>query len=161
MKKSVSIVFILLMGIVDANESSNIFGYGKVVFIKQNLTIEVEVAKTETQRSRGLMYRDSLKQEKGMLFVFECEHIQRVWMKNTLIPLDIIFISKQGKVVSILKELQPCIKDPCNIYASTKRAKYMLEINAGEIDNKDIAVGQILKIEETVQRPERLGISEE
>ena len=161
MKKCVSIVFILLMGIVHANENSNIFGYGKVVFIKQNLTIEVEVAKTETQRSRGLMYRDSLKQEKGMLFVFECEHIQRVWMKNTLIPLDIIFISKQGKVVSILKELQPCIKDPCNIYESTKRAKYMLEINAGEIDNKDIAVGQMLKIEETVQRPERLDISEE
>jgi uncharacterized membrane protein (UPF0127 family) len=99
------------------------------------------------------MFRDSLAQEKGMLFVFEHELIQRVWMKNTLIPLDIVFISMQGKIVSILKGLQPCVMDPCDIYRPTEKAMYMLEISAGVIDNKGIAVGQMLKIEETVRRP--------
>ena len=138
---------ILLMTSVCAAEHSSSFGYGKVVFTEQNLTIEVEVARTAKQRARGLMNRDSLEQEKGMLFVFEYPLIQRVWMKNTLIPLDIVFISRQGKVVSILKGLQPCMKDSCDIYESTERAKYMLEINAGEIDSKGIAIGQMLKIE--------------
>lgn len=153
MEKCFSIVFIFLVSSVYADEPYNDFAYGKVVFTGQDLTIEVEVATTEVQRSRGLMFRDSLEQEKGMLFVFEHEQIQRVWMRNTLIPLDVVFISTQGKIVSIIKGLQPCVKEPCEVYESTEKAKYMLEINAGMIDNKGIAVDQMLKIEETVRRP--------
>jgi len=160
MKKYFSIVFILLISSVYAGELYNDFGYGKVVFTGQDLTIEVEVATTAEQRSRGLMYRDSLGQEKGMLFVFNHALIQRVWMINTLISLDIVFISTQGKIVSIIKSLQPCVKKPCEIYNSTEKAKYMLEINAGMIDNKGIAVGQMLKIEERVRRSTSLDISE-
>ena len=161
MKKYFYIVFILLVSSVYAGELSNNFGYGKVVFTEQDLAIEVEVARNAMQRSRGLMFRGSLEQQKGMLFVYDYEQIQRVWMRNTLIPLDIVFISMQGKVVSFIKGLQPCVKDPCEVYTAMKKAKYMLEINAGVIDNKGIAVGQMLKIEEMALRPERLEISEE
>ena len=161
MKKYFSIVFILLLSSVYAGERYNNFAYGKVVFTGQDLTIEVEVASTAVQRSRGLMYRDSLEQGKGMLFVFEHELIQRVWMRNTLIPLDIVFISTQGQIVSIIRSLQPCVKKTCEVYKSTEKAKYMLEVNAGMIDNKGIAIGQMLKIEETVPGPVRLDISKE
>ena len=150
---------ILLMTGVHAGEKTSNFTYGKVVFTDQDLTIEVEVASTAMQRSKGLMYRDYLAQNRGMLFVFEHAQIQRVWMRNTLIPLDIVFISRQRKVVSIIKGLQPCLKAPCDIYESMERAKYMLEINAGEIESKGIRVGQMLKIEVAVRRPATLPLS--
>jgi len=78
----------------------------------------------------------------GMLFIFELQAVQRVWMKNTLLPLDIIFISKQGFVVSYLKNLQPCKRLTCPVYDSVRYAKYMLEVNAGVIDRAKIRIGE-------------------
>ncbi|KAF3983794.1 MAG: DUF192 domain-containing protein [Methylococcales symbiont of Hymedesmia sp. n. MRB-2018] len=118
------------------------FGYGQLVFIAHNFTIEVEVASTKRQRTIGLMFREYLAPNKGMLFVFDEEVIQRVWMRNTFIPLDIIYISAEGKIVSILKDLKSCDKEPCPIHSSNKKAKYMLEINAGIVDEKGIAVAE-------------------
>ena len=144
MKKYVFIIFLILITTVYAEEQYKTFGHGKVVFFEQDLTIEVEVATTEKQRTRGLMFREYLAPNKGMLFVFEQEVIQNVWMRDTLIPLDIVFISAKGKIVSIIKDLQPCVNEICDIYSSTKRAKYMLEVNQGMVDRKDISVNQML-----------------
>ncbi|KAF3980636.1 MAG: DUF192 domain-containing protein [Methylococcales symbiont of Iophon sp. n. MRB-2018] len=118
------------------------FEYGQLVFTAHNFAIEVEVASTKMQRTMGLMFRKYLAPNKGMLFVFDEEVIQWIWMKNTFIPLDIIYISEQWKIVSILKDLKSCDKDPCSMYSSNKKAKYMLEINAGIVDEKGIAVAE-------------------
>ena len=147
MKQYCSIFIIaLVMTNVSAEGQYKKFGHGKVIFSEQDLTVDVEIARTEIQRATGLMDREYLAPTKGMLFIFEQEAIQRVWMKDTLIPLDVVFISAHGKVVSIIKDLQPCIKKTCDIYDSTKRAIYMLEVNAGIVSSKGIKTGQRLII---------------
>ena len=138
------VIFIML--IVNTNsyaeEQYKKFGHGKVVFSKQQLTIGVEVATTAMQRTIGLMFREGLAENRGMLFDYKEQAVLRVWMRNTLIPLDVVFVSSEGWVVSILKGLQPCIKEPCEIYDSIEKARYMLEINAEIIDGNKIAIGQ-------------------
>lgn len=114
----------------------------QVIFPYQGLKLIVEIAETEKQRAQGLMFRSSLAVNRGMLFVFEQENIQKVWMKNTLIALDVVFLSEKGKVVSINQGLKPCMQEPCIVYESNKKAKFMLEVNAGVIDNTGIRVGQ-------------------
>ena len=123
------------------------FGNGKVTLLDQVLTFNVEVAGTELQRNTGLMYRKSLPKNNGMLFVFEQEELQRVWMKNTLVPLDIIFISVKEKVVSIIKDLQPCLKQPCRIFESVEKATYMLELNAGMVQKHGVEIGQEVSLD--------------
>ena len=135
------IAFVMLPAAFAEEPQYNKFGRGEVKFIKQNLSIKVEVATTKIQLAIGLMFREFLDHDRGMLFVFEQEAIQKVWMKNTLIPLDILFISEQGEIVSILKDIQPCRRDPCEIYDSAVPAKNMLEINAGKIDQERIKIG--------------------
>ncbi|MFK5949650.1 MAG: DUF192 domain-containing protein [Methylococcales bacterium] len=119
-----------------------VFSKGQVVFPKQGQVFQVEIAETASQRTHGLMYRRSMAANKGMLFVFEQAGVQRVWMKNTLIALDIIFLSKQGKIVSILQNIQPCKQPVCKVYTSKKSAKYMLEIKAGKVKKAGLTMGQ-------------------
>ena len=119
---------------------------GKLIFVERALLINLEIAKTEKQRRTGLMHRDKLVKNSGMLFVFEQENVQRVWMKDTLISLDVIFISEQNKVVSFFKSLTPCKKKGCDIYTSTEKAKYMLEVNAGLIEREGIEIGQKVRL---------------
>ena len=146
MMRYISIAFMVISLITNVHAEGNYkkFGNGRVVFSEQDLTIEVEVGTTSMQRAIGLMHREYMAANRGMLFVFEQEAIQRVWMKDTLIPLDILFISSQGEIVSILKNVVPCIKSPCDIYKSEGSAKYMLEINAWMSDRENIKTGQKL-----------------
>lgn len=140
-------LFVLVVGMTFFDKNKTIqFGNGTVIFPKQRVSIGVETALTDKQRRAGLMHRDKLPKNMGMLFVFEQEYIQKVWMKNTLIPLDVIFISAQNKVVSFLKNLKPCKKKDCNIYTSDGAAKYMLEVNAGLINRECIEIGQKVRI---------------
>ncbi|MEE9337042.1 MAG: DUF192 domain-containing protein [Methylococcaceae bacterium] len=111
------------------------------------MTFFVEVASTKRQRNIGLMFRKNLAHNNGMLFIFEQEERQRVWMKDTLIPLDVVFISAKEKIVSIIKDLQPCMPPPCRIFISPKQAKYMLEIMAGTVQKKEIKIGQQLSLD--------------
>ncbi len=119
---------------------------GTVTF-SNNLSIGIEVADTEEQRQRGLMQRTSLESDRGMLFVFDQAARQGVWMKNTLIALDVLFLSEQGQITEILNDLQPCPRDPCPIYVSKSAAKYMLELQAGFIDSHHVEPGQTLQLE--------------
>jgi hypothetical protein len=102
---------------------------------------KVEIAKTPQQRERGLMYRDSLATNSGMLFVFEQEGNYPFWMKNTKIPLDMIWTNKDKKVVFIAKNVRPCDVDQCPNIISDKTAMYVLEINAGLADKIGIKQG--------------------
>ena len=103
---------------------------------KSLIKVNVEIADDNNERMNGLMFRKNLDKNSGMLFVFDDEKNQTFWMKNTLIPLDIIFIDSNLKIVDI-KYADPCKKDPCAVYTSSKPAKYVLEVNLGfAADNK-------------------------
>ena len=95
---------------------------------KNLIKVNVEIADDNNKRMYGLMSRENLDENSGMLFVFDDENNQTFWMKNTLIFLDIIFISKDMKIVDI-KYATPCREDPCRLYKSSKPAKYVLEVN--------------------------------
>lgn len=109
----------------------------------------VEMAQTAAERSRGLMFRESMLQDQGMLFIFDDEVIRSFWMKNTLIPLDMIFVDRDGKVVSVSENIQPCReKDSllCPTYSSVLPARYVLEINAGLAQFHHIQAGSRMDI---------------
>ena len=119
----------------------------RVIFPESDLILQVEIAETEKQRENGLMFRSFLPLNQGMLFVFDQDTMQGVWMKNTLIALDVVFLSGKGAIVSIIQDLKPCIKAPCEIYESKEKAKYMLEMNAGVIKKMGVSVGQTFILE--------------
>lgn len=111
----------------------------KVCF--QDVCFNVEVAKNKFTVARGLMFRKSLGAREGMLFVFENEGKRSFWMKNTLIPLDIVWLDKNKKVVNIAKQTQPCQSDKCLTYRNQNPAKYVLEISAGLSEKIGLRIG--------------------
>jgi len=121
-------------------------GLKSITFLQQQLEIEVEVAATQMEQERGLMFRTQMPENHGMLFVFTQPAVVNVWMKNTLLPLDVLFLSADGRIVSMLPNLPPCLKDPCRVYSSVKAGSYMLELNAGFIKNHQLAEGQQLRL---------------
>ena len=104
--------------------------------------IKTEIADTPAQRALGLMYRETLGENQGMLFVYPDSDIRYVWMKNTLLALDIVFLNENGIIVSMLPNLAPCTQQHCPIYPSKAVARYMLEVNAGFIDKHQLKTGQ-------------------
>lgn len=103
-------------------------------------TLEVEIADSNEERAKGLSDRDSLEKDKGMLFVFSSSSKANFWMKDTKIPLDIIWI-KNNKVVSINKNVQPepGKKDSeLQVYPSPGEIDYVLEVNAGFSEKNNI-----------------------
>ncbi len=92
----------------------------------------VEIASTEAAREHGLMYRTHLAAYHGMLFVYKNAKLRSVWMKNTLIPLDILFFDAQQRLINVSADTPPCRSDPCPIYQSLTPAMYVLELSAGE-----------------------------
>jgi len=101
----------------------------------------VEVVEEEDSRMRGLQFRPRLGKWEGMLFVFPASHPHAFWMKDTLIPLDIIWMDSSRRVVYISPNTPPCTKSPCPIYAPDQSALYVLEINAGTADDLGIETG--------------------
>ncbi|MCJ7547581.1 MAG: DUF192 domain-containing protein [Deltaproteobacteria bacterium] len=114
--------------------------------------VKVEVVTKPADQAQGLMYRRSLDKDSGMLFIFRQEEPQSFWMKNTLIPLDMIFISRDLVIVDIAT-MQPCITDPCPDYTSRQPAQYVLEVNAGYCRSHHITIGD--KISSAVIKPKR------
>ena len=97
----------------------------------------VEVADTEEERAQGLMFRENLPENAGMWFVFPEPGIYAFWMKNTLIPLDVLYFDEEGKFVSV-QTMNPCEHDPCKTYPSARPAKYALEVNAGFAEKEGV-----------------------
>ena len=115
----------------------------------ENKTFQVELAQTDEERQIWLMYREILDEDDWMLFIFPDEWIYNFWMKNTLIPLDIIRINEidwKNRVVDI-QTAQPCITENCEIYLPDWISKYVLEINAWLTEKYDIKVWDLLYIE--------------
>ncbi len=101
-------------------------------------SIDAEFADNEQEREQGLMYRTEMKENEGMLFIFPTQTRQSFWMKNTVIPLDIIFVNSNLKIVTIQKNAVPYSEKSL---PSTKPAQYVIEVNAGYTDKYNIKVG--------------------
>jgi len=103
--------------------------------------IDAQVATTTEQRMTGLMFRQEMPQQEGMLFVFEYPSQQCFWMKNTLLPLAVAFIDDDGTIVN-LDEMQP---QTLNSHCSAKPVRYVLEMNKGWFSKKGIKAGTKLE----------------
>ncbi len=99
---------------------------------------EIEIADKPEERSRGLMFRESMDADAGMLFIYPNERIASFWMKNTLIPLDMLFISNEGRILQIAPRVQPLTLDTVE---STEPVRAVLELNGGRAEELGIMPG--------------------
>jgi len=116
----------------------------KICF-EDNICFDVWIARTNLERERGLMNVESLEENQGMLFVFSAQGNHTFWMKNTLIPLDMVWLNSDLEVVDISRAV-PCKQDPCTIYSSKKPVMYVLEISGDLSDKFQILEGNVLTI---------------
>jgi uncharacterized protein len=107
---------------------------------------DVEKVSSFAEREKGLMFRESLDVNNGMLFIFDKEDIYAFWMKNTLIPLDMIWINSSNEVVFVYENATPCGENECPPIPPDKKAIYVLEINAGLAEKYSIKSGDKVKI---------------
>lgn len=107
-----------------------------------NVPLRVEIVQTNEERMRGLMFRDKLPADQGMLFVFEESRVQSFWMRNTFIPLDIAFIDAGGRIIDI-QRMEPL--DESKSYVSPSPVPYVLEVNADWFAQHNIKVGEVVR----------------
>ena len=112
----------------------------------KNYTFSVDVADNDQERAKGLMFVESMEDSNGMLFIYPDEAIRGFWMRNTLIPLDMIFADSNLMVIDINKNALPCGTGTCPVYYSKAPAQYILEINGGLSDAFNISLGDKVKI---------------
>ena len=132
-----SFLFILLLG-TSNGASQNLL---KIPLYIRNKEIWVEVAKTPEERSKGLMARKHLGKDEGMLFIFETEDYHGFWMKDTLIPLSIAFIEKEGRIINIT-DMKPLTLES---HPPPKRILYALEMNKGWFSTNGIKAGDVIR----------------
>lgn len=143
MKRNISLIAFLLIisaifvsiWAVNQNKKSN-----QVCF--QSHCFNVELAKTDEEKDRGLMFKKSLDPDKGMLFIYEKEGVYPFWMENTLIPLDIIWINQNKEIIFINENSRPCENShTCPSINPYKNARYVLEINGGTAEKIGLKIG--------------------
>jgi uncharacterized membrane protein (UPF0127 family) len=106
----------------------------------------IEIADDDAERARGLMFRDEMAADHGMLFVHDSEGPQSYWMKNTRIPLDILYFDDNRRLVSQQRDVPPCsLGDQCPPYPSDAPARYVLELNAGQAARLKLETGAELR----------------
>jgi uncharacterized membrane protein (UPF0127 family) len=106
----------------------------------------VELAETREKQALGLMFRDSMPDDHGMLFVFPGEGKRSFWMKNTRIALDIFYFDQNLALVSVAEHAAPCRTARCPSYPSEGPAKYVLELNAGKAAELNVKAGDVLEL---------------
>ncbi|MFN8510801.1 MAG: DUF192 domain-containing protein [Deinococcaceae bacterium] len=117
------------------------FPTADVTFVGQkSITLKLELARTDAEQARGLMYRTHLDKNAGMVFINAAVAPGAFWMKNTLIPLDIAFFDAQGKINDIL-QMKPCRKDPCEVYQPKSPYLGAIEMNWDWFKKNEIRVG--------------------
>lgn len=118
---------------------------GPTVVLPDGSTVQIELATDDDTRAQGLMFRDRVPEGTGMLFLFPEAGDFPFWMKNTLVPLDMIWIDDQRRVVHVEHDVPPCKADPCPSYPPHAVAKYVLELGAGQAAKHRVANGSTLK----------------
>lgn len=107
---------------------------------QRKVAVRVEIAETDAQRARGLMFRQSLPPNAGMLFLFQSATRSTFWMKDTHIPLSIAFADRRGRILKIMN-MAPCHADPCPIYDPKLAYRRALEVNQGAFRRWRVKVG--------------------
>jgi len=128
----------------DANTKEENKNISQVCF--NSKCFNVEIADSPEEQETGLMNREGLEQNRGMLFIFGAEDKYNFWMKNTLMPLDIIWISKENRIVCIKNNAQPCKTNPCEVFYPSEKAKYILEINGNTAEKMGLKVDDIAEL---------------
>jgi hypothetical protein len=148
-------VFLIYTNLSNKNEKDKEFIFrkdGELTFLNPSsevkAKIDIQIAQTDFDRELGLMYRKSMEENQGMLFIFPNETIQTFWMRNTFIPLDMIFINADKEIVTI-RNADKTLSD--QTYASTAPAQYVLEVKLGYCKKFGIKVGD--KISWTAAKP--------
>jgi len=142
------VIIALLIGFFVAyvKNTADKIDYVEIYAADNKILVNVEIADDSQEWAQGLMFRKNLDENSGMLFIFPDEQTRGFWMKNTLIPLDIIFVSSNLTIIDIKENFGPCETDPCQVYTSKAPAKYVLEVNGGFVEKKGIKVGDRIKI---------------
>jgi uncharacterized membrane protein (UPF0127 family) len=109
-------------------------------------SVTLEIAATPQQRSLGLMFRPRLADNRGMLFLFPHADTHAIWMKNTLIPLDILWLDDHYRIIHLEAAAPPCRSEPCPIYQPPAPAWYVIELAAGAATRSDLRIGAILPV---------------
>jgi uncharacterized protein len=139
---------LVLMRLLNSHATA---GQDRVVQIStpNGITIQAEIADTTEKRAKGLMYRDSLAKDRGMLFTFAEPQLWTFWMKNTRISLDIIWMDGKKRIVHIERNVPTCPRtdDGCPQYQPNDNAVYVLEVAAGVADALKLQRGSILKFQ--------------
>ncbi len=110
------------------------------IYFSDGESVTAELAVTQEERERGLMYRKKLGFDQGMLFVFKEEGFHSFWMKNMLIPLDFIWLDKEKRIVHIEQNVPPCEQEPCPTYTSKVPAMFFLELKAGSVEKRNLKI---------------------
>jgi uncharacterized membrane protein (UPF0127 family) len=121
---------------------------GPRVLLPSGSTYRLELAHTPEEQAQGLMFRESLPEKTGMLFLFGDKGVHRFWMKNTMIPLDMIWMDPEGRVLFVSADTPPCKTDPCPSYGPDSPAAMVLEIAGGKGVKEKIVVGSVLRLED-------------
>ena len=115
----------------------------------------VEIADDDAERQRGLMFRDAMPIDRGMLFIHDREEPQSYWMKNTRIALDILYFDSARKLVAQQRDVPPCsLGDGCPPYPSDAPARFVLELNAGEAARLKLKDGTLLRFGPGIPMPQ-------
>ncbi|MFN8353152.1 MAG: DUF192 domain-containing protein [Spirosomataceae bacterium] len=127
--------------------SNNYTKEGEVVFLKKDSNqrlkkIDVEIADTDADRMKGLMFRTNMPDSVGMLFVFEVSEPQAFWMKNTIMSLDIIYVNEKKQIVSIVRNAKPYSEESL---PSKGNAQYVVEVTGGWCDKYGITEGDLVQ----------------
>lgn len=120
------------------SQPSNLAGENGLCFPEKCITIER--ADDPAEQTRGLMYREGISENEGMLFLFQNEGRRFFWMKNVSFPIDIIWLSADKKVLGITNA-DPCTADPCPSYPSPEGVKYVLEVASGFSQKNNLTIG--------------------
>ncbi len=107
----------------------------------------LELALTPEDQAQGLMYRENLPERTGMLFVFPEPAPHHFYMKNTMIPLDIIWLDEAGRVIHIAADTPPCKADPCPTYGPDGNVRTVLEVAGGKAAKEGVTVGSTVRVE--------------
>lgn len=114
-----------------------------------NTELDIMLARTYLQKQQGFMFYEEIANNTGMLFVYNQDHLMHFWMKNTIVPLDLVFLSSELKVVEWIENMKPGFGKPENTlphYSSTQPARYALELKAGMVKKLGIKIGDKLEI---------------
>ncbi|MDD5773073.1 MAG: DUF192 domain-containing protein [bacterium] len=146
--RSIIILSLLILPFIRVSAENKEFEEKKIQ-INENILI-VEIADTDSKREKGLMFREKLDENRGMLFIFETPHYYTFWMENTKIPLSLAFIDQDFKITEIvdLKPLDTTLAVP------SKKISYVLEMNKGWFKKNKVKAGDIvngIKKESTIR----------